>query len=61
MDLLKKLPQMSLPNLRVPRPSQFFQVDTLPILATGKRNSGSLLELAARFTAEQNTENKGDG
>jgi hypothetical protein len=60
MDLLKKLPQMGLPNLRVPWPNQFFHVDTLPILATGKRDRKSLRELAVRFAAVQKPENKGD-
>ena len=58
-DLLKKLPQLGLPNLWVPRPNQFFHVDTLPHLATGKRDLRSVRELAARLSAEKNTEAKG--
>ena len=58
-DLLKKLPQLGLPNLWVPRPNQFFHVDTLPHLATGKMDLRSIRALAARFSAE-NTEGKGD-
>ena len=57
-ELLKKLPQLGLPNLWVPRPSQFFHVDTLPLLATGKRDLRSIRELAAGFSAEKNTEGK---
>jgi acyl-[acyl-carrier-protein]-phospholipid O-acyltransferase/long-chain-fatty-acid--[acyl-carrier-protein] ligase len=57
-ELLKKLPQLGLPNLWVPRPSQFFHVDKLPLLATGKRDLRSIRELAAGFSAEKNTEGK---
>jgi len=58
-DLLKMLPQLGLPNLWVPRPNQFFHVDTLPHLATGKMDLRSIRALATRFSAE-NTEGKGD-
>lgn len=57
-ELLKKLPQLGLPNLWVPRPKQFFHVDTLPQLATGKRDLRSIRELAARFSAGENSEDK---
>jgi acyl-[acyl-carrier-protein]-phospholipid O-acyltransferase/long-chain-fatty-acid--[acyl-carrier-protein] ligase len=60
MDLLKKLPQLGLPNLWIPRPNQFFHVDTLPLLATGKRDLRSLRELASRLSTEKNTEDKGE-
>jgi acyl-[acyl-carrier-protein]-phospholipid O-acyltransferase/long-chain-fatty-acid--[acyl-carrier-protein] ligase len=53
-ELLKKLPQLGLPNLWIPRPNQFFHVDTLPLLATGKRDLRSLKELAARLSADKN-------
>jgi acyl-[acyl-carrier-protein]-phospholipid O-acyltransferase/long-chain-fatty-acid--[acyl-carrier-protein] ligase len=59
-DLLKKLPQLGLPNLWIPRPNQFFRVETLPQLATGKMDLRSIRALAARFSAEKNTENQGD-
>lgn len=48
-ELLKKLPQLGLPNLWVPRPNLFFHVDTLPLLATGKRDLRSVRDLAAKF------------
>jgi acyl-[acyl-carrier-protein]-phospholipid O-acyltransferase/long-chain-fatty-acid--[acyl-carrier-protein] ligase len=59
-DLLKTLPQLGLPNLWVPRPNQFFHVDTIPQLATGKMDLRSIRALAARFSTEKNTEDKGD-
>ena len=59
-DLLKQLPQLGLPNLWIPRPNQFFRVETLPQLATGKMDLRSIRALAARFSAEKNTEDQGD-
>ena len=35
---------------------QFFQVDTLPLLVTGKRDLRSLGDLAARFSTEMPNE-----
>ena len=58
VDLLKKLPQLGLPNLWVPRPNQFFHVDTIPHLATGKMDLRHIRELAARFSAEKAPEDK---
>ena len=57
-ELLKKLPQLGLPNLWVPRRNQFFHVDTLPRLASGKMDLCTIRELALRFTAEK--EDKGE-
>jgi acyl-[acyl-carrier-protein]-phospholipid O-acyltransferase/long-chain-fatty-acid--[acyl-carrier-protein] ligase len=51
-DLLKKLPQLGLPNLWIPRPNQFFHVDKLPQLATGKMDLRSIRQLAAEFAAK---------
>ena len=34
--IVEKLGEMGLPNLFVPRPSQFWKVDALPVLGTGK-------------------------
>jgi acyl-[acyl-carrier-protein]-phospholipid O-acyltransferase / long-chain-fatty-acid--[acyl-carrier-protein] ligase len=59
-EILKKLPQLGLPNLWIPRPNQFFHVETLPLLATGKRDLRSVRELAARLSTEKNTEDKGE-
>jgi acyl-[acyl-carrier-protein]-phospholipid O-acyltransferase/long-chain-fatty-acid--[acyl-carrier-protein] ligase len=55
-ELLKKLPQLGLPNLWVPRPNQFFYVDALPLLATGKRDLRTVRDLANRFSAEKATQ-----
>jgi acyl-[acyl-carrier-protein]-phospholipid O-acyltransferase/long-chain-fatty-acid--[acyl-carrier-protein] ligase len=52
-ELLKKLPQLGLPNLWIPRPNQFFHVAALPLLATGKRDLRTVRELANRLTAEK--------
>jgi acyl-[acyl-carrier-protein]-phospholipid O-acyltransferase/long-chain-fatty-acid--[acyl-carrier-protein] ligase len=57
-DLLKKLPQLGLPNLWTPRPNQFFRVPSLPLLATGKRDLRNTREIASRLSAERTTENK---
>ena len=57
-ELFKKLPQLGLPNLWVPRRNQFFHVDTLPRLASGKMDLRTIRELALRFTAEK--EDKGE-
>ncbi|HOW68800.1 MAG TPA: AMP-binding protein [Candidatus Paceibacterota bacterium] len=48
-ELLKKLPQLGLPNLWIPRPNLFFHVDALPLLATGKRDLRSVRQLAAKL------------
>ena len=34
--VLEKLPESGLPNLWIPRPNQFFQVEELPMLGSGK-------------------------
>jgi acyl-[acyl-carrier-protein]-phospholipid O-acyltransferase / long-chain-fatty-acid--[acyl-carrier-protein] ligase len=60
VDLLKKLPQLGLPNLWIPRPNQFFHTDTIPYLATGKMDLRSIRELATRFSAVKNTEDQGN-
>ena len=52
--VLKKLPQLGLPNLWLPRANQFFHVDELPRLASGKMDLRKIRELAQRFaTAEE--------
>jgi acyl-[acyl-carrier-protein]-phospholipid O-acyltransferase/long-chain-fatty-acid--[acyl-carrier-protein] ligase len=58
LDLLKTLPQLGLPNLWVPRPNQFFCVDQLPCLASGKMDLRQVREIAARFVAESEREHK---
>ena len=57
-ELFKKLPQLGLPNLWVPRPNQFFHVDAIPQLATGKMDLSSIRALAARFSSEKAGENE---
>jgi acyl-[acyl-carrier-protein]-phospholipid O-acyltransferase/long-chain-fatty-acid--[acyl-carrier-protein] ligase len=44
---LEKLAQCDLPNLWKPRPDQFFQLDALPYLGTGKLDLRKVRELAA--------------
>ena len=48
---LEKLAQSDLPNLWKPRPDQFFHVDTLPYLGTGKIDLRKVKEMAAAFAA----------
>jgi acyl-[acyl-carrier-protein]-phospholipid O-acyltransferase/long-chain-fatty-acid--[acyl-carrier-protein] ligase len=45
-EVLKKLPQLGLPNLWLPRPNQFFRVDSLPRLASGKMDLRTIRKLA---------------
>ncbi|MCX8092324.1 MAG: AMP-binding protein [Verrucomicrobiae bacterium] len=52
-DVLKRLPQLGLPNLWLPRANQFFHVDQLPRLASGKMDLRTIRELALRLAAEQ--------
>ncbi|HKS35869.1 MAG TPA: acyl-[ACP]--phospholipid O-acyltransferase [Verrucomicrobiae bacterium] len=40
-----------LPNLWVPRPNQFYRVDALPLLGTGKLDLRKIRELAIQFSA----------
>jgi acyl-[acyl-carrier-protein]-phospholipid O-acyltransferase/long-chain-fatty-acid--[acyl-carrier-protein] ligase len=48
---LEKLAQCDLPNLWKPRPDQFFHIDALPYLGTGKLDLRKARELAAQFAA----------
>lgn len=52
-DLLKRLPQLGLPNLWVPRPQHFFHIDSLPQLGTGKMDLRSIRQLAIQFSTER--------
>ena len=47
-DILKKLGEMGLPNLFIPRKDKFLKVDELPVLGTGKIN----LKEAKRIATE---------
>jgi acyl-[acyl-carrier-protein]-phospholipid O-acyltransferase/long-chain-fatty-acid--[acyl-carrier-protein] ligase len=49
--VLEKLPQSGLPNLWTPRANQFFFVDELPHLGTGKLDLRRIHELAIQFSA----------
>jgi acyl-[acyl-carrier-protein]-phospholipid O-acyltransferase / long-chain-fatty-acid--[acyl-carrier-protein] ligase len=49
-NVLEKLPQSGLPNLWVPRPNQFFAVEELPHLGTGKLDLRRIQELALEFS-----------
>jgi acyl-[acyl-carrier-protein]-phospholipid O-acyltransferase/long-chain-fatty-acid--[acyl-carrier-protein] ligase len=49
-DVLKKLPQLGLPNLWLPRASLFFHMDQLPRLASGKMDLRRIHDLAKEFS-----------
>jgi acyl-[acyl-carrier-protein]-phospholipid O-acyltransferase/long-chain-fatty-acid--[acyl-carrier-protein] ligase len=53
-ELLGKLPRLGLPNLWIPRSNQFYHVDALPLLATGKRDLRALRETATQLSTEKN-------
>jgi acyl-[acyl-carrier-protein]-phospholipid O-acyltransferase/long-chain-fatty-acid--[acyl-carrier-protein] ligase len=48
--VLEKLPEAGLPNLWTPRPNQFFMVEELPRLGTGKLDLRRIRELALEFS-----------
>jgi acyl-[acyl-carrier-protein]-phospholipid O-acyltransferase / long-chain-fatty-acid--[acyl-carrier-protein] ligase len=47
-DLLARLPQLDLPKLWVPKASQFYHVDGIPLLGSGKLDLRQIRELAQR-------------
>jgi acyl-[acyl-carrier-protein]-phospholipid O-acyltransferase/long-chain-fatty-acid--[acyl-carrier-protein] ligase len=49
---LEKLAQCDLPNLWKPRPDQFFHIDALPYLGTGKLDLRKVREIAAARSAK---------
>jgi len=49
-SVLERLPEAGLPNLWTPRANQFFHVDELPHLGTGKLDQRRLRELALQFS-----------
>jgi acyl-[acyl-carrier-protein]-phospholipid O-acyltransferase/long-chain-fatty-acid--[acyl-carrier-protein] ligase len=51
--VLEKLPEAGLPNLWTPRPSQFFMVEKLPHLGTGKLDLRRIRELALEFSPSE--------
>lgn len=50
-SLLDKLPGLDLPKLWLPKAGQFFHVDALPLLGSGKLNLCEVREIAARCVA----------
>ncbi len=54
-ECLDKLAQSELPNLWRPRPDQFFHVDALPYLGTGKLDLRKVRELALAFSSATDT------
>ena len=50
--LLGKLSGIDLPNLWIPRPNQFFRVETLPHLGTGKLDLRKVRSLAVQLSGE---------
>ena len=48
--VLDRLPEAGLPNLWTPRPNQFFHVDELPHLGTGKLDLRRIRDLALEFS-----------
>ena len=51
--VIEKLPQAGLPNLWTPRPNQFFFVEELPHLGTGKLDLRRIREIAIEFSVAE--------
>jgi acyl-[acyl-carrier-protein]-phospholipid O-acyltransferase / long-chain-fatty-acid--[acyl-carrier-protein] ligase len=51
--VLEKLPESGLPNLWIPKPGQFFHVDEMPALGSGKLDLRRVRELAENLSNEQ--------
>ena len=51
-EFATKLGQLDLPNLWKPRADQFYHVDALPLLGTGKLDQRKVRELAVQFSKE---------
>ena len=51
--VLEKLPQSDLPNLWMPRANQFFAVEELPYLSTGKLDLRRIREIALQFSPSE--------
>ena len=51
-DCLKKLPQLDLPNLWIPRADQFFRIESLPQLGSGKLDLRRVRTLAIQLSGE---------
>jgi len=57
-EVLNQLPRLGLPNLWLPRTNQFFHVDTLPRLASGKMDLRTIRDLALRFATEEESQHR---
>jgi len=51
-ETLEKLAHSDLPNLWAPRPNQFFRVEKLPVLGTGKLDLRRVHDLALELSVE---------
>jgi acyl-[acyl-carrier-protein]-phospholipid O-acyltransferase / long-chain-fatty-acid--[acyl-carrier-protein] ligase len=52
-SVLEKLPESGLPNLWIPKPSQFYQVAEMPALGSGKLDLRRVREMAEQFSREE--------
>jgi acyl-[acyl-carrier-protein]-phospholipid O-acyltransferase/long-chain-fatty-acid--[acyl-carrier-protein] ligase len=50
-ETLEKLSKSDLPNLWIPRPNQFFRVDSIPHLGTGKLDLRRIREMAVQLSS----------
>jgi acyl-[acyl-carrier-protein]-phospholipid O-acyltransferase/long-chain-fatty-acid--[acyl-carrier-protein] ligase len=50
-ECLEKLSESGLPNLWLPRPNQFFAVESFPYLGTGKLDLRRIRDLAAQIAS----------
>jgi acyl-[acyl-carrier-protein]-phospholipid O-acyltransferase/long-chain-fatty-acid--[acyl-carrier-protein] ligase len=50
--LLEALPRLDLPNLWIPKRNQFFHVDAIPLLGTGKLNLHQLNQMASELARQ---------
>jgi acyl-[acyl-carrier-protein]-phospholipid O-acyltransferase / long-chain-fatty-acid--[acyl-carrier-protein] ligase len=54
--LLNSLPRLNLPNLWIPKRNQFFRVEDIPVLGTGKLDLAGLKRMAERMSREGRAE-----
>jgi acyl-[acyl-carrier-protein]-phospholipid O-acyltransferase/long-chain-fatty-acid--[acyl-carrier-protein] ligase len=57
-EFLRRLPQLDLPNLWIPKANQFFAVGELPLLGNGKLDLRRLRERAMQLSREQDLQPK---
>ncbi len=51
-ETLEKLGRCDLPNLWIPRPNQFFRVESFPILGTGKLDLRRVRDVASALSPQ---------